>query len=113
MSESWSPEAETWGEFSERARAAFEEDLQAFKGDLSQELRDEGWVSSKLRTSSSRDSKEHFEWLIDYQVRGLNFTKIARQRGVGSEEFGAYDHTGRATVTKSIRKAAQMIDLSL
>ncbi len=95
---SWFPVVESLQDAEERlleeCRRRIREDLRAVEADAERR----GMVPSRVK----RTGREHFEWLVRYQVRRESFAEIATEIG-----------KTRQAVTEAVKETAALVDLTL
>lgn len=91
------PLQETWSQAKARIREAFEAKLVDFRREVEAMAESLG-----AKVPLKRSSRDHFRWLVSYQIDGLSYKKIATKDG-----------KDRKTVSEGIESAAELIELRL
>jgi hypothetical protein len=111
-------EAEGWDPFVEledHFRDRLEKTLEAYIKD--RRTRDDSVPETPnrgfKRSRHGGPLRKHLEWLILYQVRKKSYQAIAEEVNVGNPGLTRRDQTGRGTVTRGVKAASELLDLSL
>ena len=93
----WDPFQERWSQAEARIKQEFEAELAEYRQRVEELAERRGSKAPRKRTPA-----EHFRWLVQYQIDGLSYAKIAEEHG-----------KRRTTVSEGVQSAAALIELSL
>lgn len=99
---SWDPRTETWSEFENKLDKNFYKYKELYKKRTEEYLKKYGYIKGK-----EKRNKEHFHWLVRYQIQGWSIKKIAdyysKDKKILTED----------TVKKGLVNTASMVDIYL
>lgn len=100
--EGWDPRNDTWGEFEKKLDAAYKKYKELYRERTEAHLERKGYVEGK-----EKRNKEHFEWLVRYQIQNWTVKEIAdyysKDDKILSED----------TIKKALSNTASMVGLQL
>lgn len=102
LGDGWDPRVETWSEFEEDLDATFKKYKQLYKVRTRLFMEQHGYTEGK-----EKRNKEHFEWLVRYQLQEWSIKKIA--------DYYSTKNTTLVedTVRKAVTSTAKLIGLRL
>jgi hypothetical protein len=102
MEQAWDPFQETWSSAGPRIRKAFKETLNQYRLQVIEAAK----VQDGRKVRHKRSSREHFQWLVYYQVLGMSHEGVVEQNASGARN-------DRSTIIEGIESAANLLELIL
>ncbi|MCL4319304.1 MAG: hypothetical protein M1596_05390 [Firmicutes bacterium] len=109
----WDPTAQDdadWVDAKATYRAAVAEYIKQYHEWALNNAGSQGWIKPTTKRDRSEFPQAHFEWLVDYQIRGMSFKTIADQ--TSSPAGNAVQYTP-SNIGKAVRTTARLLRLTL
>ena len=101
--EEWKPEQQAWSEYEKYLEKCYQTMKAQYREQKESEAEKQG-----LQKAPEVRNKEHFAWLVRYQVKGWNYREIADDYSLQKDIILTDDNIG-----KGIKRAAGLIGLEL